>query len=381
MLALSEDDKKVITAVGVEVGFGCEVLDDDGNVTATLNGGTPERDKVSGQITSVPDGAEIVGGTVRHNAYDPVPGTCELQLTRELDWPNIWLRPYQTVTAFGRTVTAPAGVFRPTMPELPMGGAPLIWTVSGADRLSLLQDKMDDSQVSPAGESVLSEITRAITAAAVPGRILPDSTAAATLLTYDMVWALDASDPDSYLRWCNDLAAAVAYRALWADLNGDFRVEQYRPPQERPASWLFDLTDPATDIMRVDRTSRTDGWTPYNAWRFVRQNLPYEPVVGDGVYEIAPPAGVRPVWRIAQLAAADQASLVAQGDQIADTDRQRIQTVEYKAVGFVGAEHFDVYDVIDPQLRAGVRQHMQCRSTVLDLPSGGVTLTLEVPSG
>ena len=381
MLALSEDDKKIITAVGVEIGFGCDVLDDAGTVTETLDGGIPTRDKVTGRITSVPDGAEIVGGTVRHGAYDPVHGTCELTITKALDWQHVWLRPWQSVTALGRTVKAPLGVFRPTMPELPMGSEPLIFTVSGADRLSLLQDSMDDSQVSPAAVSVLAEVTRAITAAQVPGRILADSTAASTLLTYDMVWALDASDPDSYLRWINDLLGSVAYRALWADLSGDFRVEQYRPPEQRPASWLFDLTDPATDIMRVARTSRTDGWTPYNAWRFVRQNLPYEPTIGDGIYEIPPPTGERPVWRIADLAAADQASLVAQGDQMADTDRRAIQTVEYKAVGFVGGEHFDVYDVVDPQLRAGEKQHMQCRASVVDLPSGEVTLTLEVPRG
>lgn len=361
MLPLSDDDKKVLTARGASIGFGCEQIDP------------------AGTVTDISD--SLLAGTVTHMGYAAVHGTCELHITKELNWPNIWLRPYQTVTAFGRTVTAPAGVFRPAMPELPMGSEPLIYTVSGADRLSLLQDSMDDSQVSPAGQSVLAEITRAIAAAGVPGRVLPDSTAAATLLTYDMVWALDAGSPDSYLRWINDLAAAVAYRAPWADLAGDFRVEQYRPPQDRPAAWLFDLTDKTTDIMRVERTSRTDGWTRYNAWRFIRQNLPYEPVVGDGVYEIAPPAGVRPVWRIVSLSAADQASLVAQGDQIADTDRQQIQTIEYKAVGFVGAEHFDVYDVIDPQLRGGARQHMQCRSTVLDLPSGELTLTLEVPGG
>lgn len=381
MLAVSEEDRAVLTASGVEVGFGCDVIDDDGTVVEQLNGAAPTVDAVTGQITAVPDGAEIVGGTVRHNAYDEVHGTCELQITKAFDWPNIWLRPWQSVTALGRTVKAPLGVFRPVMPELPMGSEPLIYTVSGADRLSLFQDSMDDSQVSPAGSSVLAEVSRAFAAARVPGRILADSTAASTLLTYDMVWALDASSPDSYLRWANDLAAALGYRAIWADGNGDIRLEQYRPPEQRAASWLLDLTNPATDITRVERTSRTDGWTGFNAWRFVAQNLPFEPVIGNGIYEIAPPAGARAVWRVASLAAADQASLQAQGDQIADTDRNAVQTVEYTAVGFPVTEHFDVFDVIDPQLRGGERLHMQCRATEIDLVSGENRMTLEVPNG
>lgn len=362
MQLLSDDDKATFGAAGAAISAGCDVLDDGGNVIDTLDD-------------------SLLGGSVTHTAYANVHRLCELRIARELDWSNVWLQPWQSVTAHGHTVTRPLGVFRPTMPELPMGAEPLVWTVSGADRISLMQDNMRDTKTSVAGSLVQSEIVSTVTDASVPGNVIVDSTLRDVTLTQDMTWVLDVHSPDSFLRRVNDLQAAIGGRALFMDSNGDFQVQPYILPELRAEDFIFDLTNTATDIVAMERTSTTSGWTPTNWWMFVRENMSTRPVEGAGIYTVDLSDGGRIVGNPQSVSTADQASLVAQGDQIVATERGLIQIVEIQLTGFVGMEHFDVFGYKDPQINGGAHNHCQARHWDTDLKTGVAHVTLEIPRG
>ena len=361
MQTITADAKKVLTSKGAVVDFGCDQIDASGTVT-----------DISG---------DLIGGSVSHSGYASVHRTCDLQLTRELDWPNIWLRPWQSVSAHGVTVAYPLGVFRPAWPELPMGSDPLIWRVTGADRISLLQDKLPDSMFYAAGSAVLDDVAAVIALADVPGKLLADSTAASTVLDRDLVWLLTSGDDAaSFLRVTNDLADSVSYRAIYMDANGNYRLVRYQPPAERAATWTFDLTDAATNIVEVGRTSRTSTYSGYNHWTFTRANMPAKPSIGAGLYVVDKSDGDRKRRRYVTVTAADQASLVSQGDRIVIQDTTVTQTVDIQATGFPVLGHFDVVDYRDPQL-GGALLHCQIPNWDIDLASGSCRMTLEVPRG
>lgn len=375
MIPLTDADKRTLTAPRVVIDFGCDVLDDNDAVIDTL-GPTWVTDDAGQRI--VEHASDLLGGTVTHDSTVEVHRDCELIMTRGLDWGDVWLRPWQSVTAYGHTVVGHLGVFRATAPELPMGTEPLTWRVQGADRLSLLQDIIGDTVVSEKGARVGDELRAAIAAAQVPGAILCSGDIGSMTLGRPMAWLLDSGQPTTHLQRINDLAAAAGIQPVYMDSDGRFRLSPNQPAATRPADWLFDVNDPR-GILRVDRSSSSDMWTTTNWWRFLVQDRTSRPLEGSTQYTVDRSNGARKVRKIVEASAADYASLVAVGDQQVETDTSRAQTVDITVTGFPVLEHRDVLDYIDPQLRGGSRQHTVCRGFTLDLASGANKITVEIP--
>ena len=362
MQQFTDAEKAILTGVAYSADFGCDVLDDAGNVTDTLD-------------------SDLVGCTVTHAAHAQVHRTVEVDVQRQLDWQHVWLRPWQTVSdADGNSTRAyHLGVFRPEVPELPMGSTPVTWHVLGSDRLSLLLAPICDNRWSEAAAVAQTEIRNVITESGVPGGILAATDTASAALSTRLAWVLDPGAPTTFLRRINDLAEATGIRGVFMDGDGRFRLEVYRTPDQRAATWLFDLTDTTTNIIAVDRTATTSARNPVNWWRFVAQNWPTYPVEGNGQYTVDLTGGGTRYGKPVSLSAADQASLQAQGDQTVAADQGRTRTVDYKTGPFPIFEHFDIVDVIDPELDAGARTHAQVSQWSCDLAARTTTFTVEVP--
>ena len=180
--------------------------------------------------------------------------------------------------------------------------------------------------------------------------LLVDGTQQVAVLDGPMVWALTASSSTRWLDIINDLLAAVGYRELWVDQDGNFRTEPYQDPKTLPSEWTFDLADEKTNLVGDERTLDEDVWSAPNWWRFIRRGMSVAPVEGDGVYTVQNPtrgpssqASIGRVRRkVVELDAVDQASLVAQGDQIVIEDTAVARTVTLSVDPLPIAGHLDV---------------------------------------
>lgn len=359
----------LLTADALTVSSGCELLDGD--------------DELVGDITD-----DFVGGTIRRECLAAVHGTCSLQLTRDLAWGRQRVRPYMTLEAdLPSTGHVQArfnlGVFVLTTPTQSLEPEP-IYQVDGYDKLHLLQAQVGDSYSVAAGTGYLAAVRTAIVAAGAGERVLLDSTALAKVLPAAMTWPLDSSTETKWLNIVNDLLAAVGYRGVWTDQDGYFRSEPSRPPAERPLEWRFDVDDARTTIVGDERVLTADTWGVPNWWRFLRRAVDTSPSEGSGQYTVANdsdgPTSLarlgRRVPKVVWLDAADQASLVAQGDTIVAADRRVTATLELTTGPFPIAGHFDVASYSDA-LAPG-QGRLQARSWELPLDGSDMRWTWEV---
>lgn len=381
MIPLTDADRATLAAPHVTIDFGCDVLDDTDTVIDTLSPTwTVDPDDPAARIVS--GDSDLIGGTITHDSTQAVHRTCQLQITRELDWGSVWLRPWQSVTAAGHTVRVDLGVFRIVAPELPMGTEPLTWQVSGADRLSLLNSPnfIGDTRESPTGAAVADEIESALTDARVPGELIGLSTIADVTLSSTKVWMLDTGQPTSHLQRLNDLVEYAGCRDLFMDGEGRYRIEIAASAASTAAGWTFDVASESS-ITDVDRASRSDTWSPTNWWRFFVSDRTARPTEGTTQYTVDLTGGTRRVPKFVDVDAADYPTLKAAGDQQVADEIGRAQTVQFTVRGFPVVEHRDVYDYVDPQLRGGGVQHCVCQGWTLDLASGTNQITLELPNG
>lgn len=353
----------LLVAENLTVGAGCELLDASDVVVADISD-------------------DLVDGTVRRECLAAVHGTCELTLTRALAWGRDRVRPYMVLsgdTGLGYVEARfNLGVYVMTSPERVLRSDATI-SVNGFDKLHLLQALVGDSYSVPAGASYLDAVRAAILAAGAGALVLLDASAADKTLPAAMSWPLSSESQASWLSIVNDLLAAIGYRGIWADQDGYFRSEPYRDPRTRPLEWRFNVDDARTTIVGEQRTLTQDTWGVPNYWRFLRRDLTTAGVEGQGQYTVTNdsdgPTSLqalgRRVARVEFLDAADQASLIVQGDAIVATDRRVSAVLALTSGPLPIAGHFDVAAYTDGQTPNLTR--LQARSW--ELPLSGADMS------
>ncbi|HBJ72819.1 MAG TPA: hypothetical protein DDY88_03720, partial [Actinobacteria bacterium] len=314
---------------------------------------------------------DLASGEVTRNNFADVHGACRLVISRELAWGRDRVRPYMTLTNAPLTARFNLGVFVLTTPDSVRGETPASFTASGFDLLHLLQSGPGDTYAAESG-TYFDAIQDAWTASGIGAPLLLDGTASATTLPAAMVWALTETQPATWLRIINDLLTAINYRGVWMDQDGNGRSEPYVAPSSRPVEWTFDTSDLSTDIVGEQRSLASDVWAAKNHWRFVRKNMTAQPVEGAGIYTVTNAStgrtSVAAMGRtikapVQYLDAADQASLVAQGDQIIAKDKAVSRTFTITVDPLPPAGHFDVVQLSD----AGDSDKCQVTSWTLPL--------------
>ncbi len=327
----------LLTGPRVEVSAGLELLD-SANVLVE-------------DITN-----DLLSGQVDRQNFSDVHGTCNLVISRELAWGKDRVRPYMTLTDGGILARFNLGVFVLTTPDSKRGETPVSFDVAGFDLIHLLQAGPADTYMVAAGVTYLTAVQAVLTASGVGSTVQLDGTLQATTLPNPMVWALTPDAPASWLRIINDLLAAINYRGLWVNENGVFRSGPYQDPSVRAVEWVFDTADLTTNLVGQDRTLASDVWAARNWWRFVRKDATAQPTEGAGMYTVTNPStgrtSVAALGRtvraaVQYLAAADQASLVAQGDRIVSHNQAASRTFEITVDPLPIAGHFDVVTLSD----------------------------------
>lgn len=356
--------RSLLTAASIQVSAGLELLDSSNRLVEDISD-------------------DLVGGEVARNNYAAIHGTCTLSLTRELAWGRDRVRPYMVLSDGITEARFNLGVFVLTTPDTRRGEELATYEAQGYDLLHLLQDGPGDTYVVTAGTTYLAAVQSVITASGIGATLRLDGSGQSTALLSDMVWCLTSSGT-SWLRIINDLLAAIGYRGLWANQDGELRSEPYQAPAVRPVEWSFDTADAATNLVGEDRTLAMDVWGAPNWWKFVRNGMATKPVDGDGIYfpaaNASDPASTtlgRLRRKVVFLDAANHASLVAQGDKIVAEDRQVARRFELSVDPLPIAGHFDVVQFVD----AGSSDKCQVSSWSLPLDGSPGRWSLEAVNG
>lgn len=293
---------------------GAELLDVSNNVVADISD-------------------DLAGGSVTRDNFgttsSPVHARCDISLARALDVSTDRVRLYMTLTAPDESYAArfDLGVFVPTTPDRPGGEDPTTYAYSGFDLIYLLQTRRPgDVYIVASGTSVLAAVKAAIVASGFGAPVRIDGTGQDVVTDANMVW-LPLDDGPSWLDIINDLLAKIGYIGLFADGDGALCSRPDAPTESRPVDLLLDTSDLEHNIVGPGPSLRLDGWGAPNQWRFIRtSNSAFTPTLGDGIYVVPAPDGVTGIDVVEKqvtLDAADQASLVAQGDSIVAADRAR----------------------------------------------------------
>lgn len=186
-----------------------DVLDADDNLVRTLTG--------------------VLSGRAEANLDAPIRGGLTLTLAEPVEWLRQRLRPMTRVNG----VEWPLGVYLPQSPKAEYDDDGITWRVSCLDKTVVLHEHETDRTYSVAPGSVVTDVVRSLILLAGEDRIsLTDSPKTTTAL---LAW----TPGTSLLRIINDLLASINYGAIWCDRSGQYRVEPYLPPAQRPITATF----------------------------------------------------------------------------------------------------------------------------------------------
>lgn len=268
--------RALVTAENIEVDQGVDLLDTNDVFIEDIS-------------------ADVSEPEAERQCHAAIHGTLRLVISRELDWPNVRLRPWQKITGAGYERTWTKGIYLPLTPDREVGDNPMTFRVTAYDKMSLLAGhEIGDTYQVAAGVGYLDAVRAAITAAGHTG-LTPffDGFAEATNLATTMVWMLDPSESSDYLAVCNDLLHGINYRDLWVDDEGRFRSEPWVDPATAGSVWTFDTGDLATQMVGPRRKLTRDQFSRVNHYRFIQRGKATGgvPTEGAGFYTKAASPG------------------------------------------------------------------------------------------
>lgn len=308
----------LLSATSLSIAVGLELLDINDVVLADIS-------------------SDLETGVVARNMNAAIHGTARFKLARTIEWHNQRLRPYMTISDLlsGVSERFDLGIYLPETPSRTTGRTPMTFDVEAYDKLVILDHPHGVAFTATAGDDVLTVIETILDGLDLPHAFDQSSSA---VIPSTRSWPL--SSQNTTLTIINDLLASVGYRGLYVDRQGVFRSEPYRPPAERAPVWHYDATSTKA-IIGAEISEEIDLFAVPNWWVFVRDDPAQDaPSEGDGIYTVLNstdgPTSIsargRVIRKVEYVDAADQASLVALGDQIVQRDRQPFAHLEFVAV-------------------------------------------------
>lgn len=333
----------VVQSLDIEIQAGLELLDSSDALISDIS------------EWLLPSGADV-----SHDNTALIHGSCRLLVSEPLLWESQRVRPYVWLTdqLTGESYRWDLGIFLLDTPARITGSTPAQYRVEGYDKLVILESPHGASYSLDSGALVLAAVEALIDAAAGAGQHSIDQTAAAVTAPVTYTWLLD--DGVTTLTIINELLASIGYVSLYADRQGQFRSAPYVPPTQAAPAVAYDAGDPQTTVAE-GATFTEDLFSVPNRWVFIRdQPDPSEtlPSEGDGIYTVLNqsdgPTSIdsrgRVLTEVVRLAAADQASLVVQGDKHVAQSRRPLQALVVKTSPDPRLWHQDVVTISDPEL-------------------------------
>jgi hypothetical protein len=158
----------------------------------------------------------------------------DLRQYRWLGAVNTSASVYETRTKTVHPVEWPLGVYVMAAPSVQYGAETRSRKITLIDKLTVVADDcLTETLQIAAGANVIDAVIAQIQAT---GETRISATTSTKVLNNAMTWA----PGESRLAVVNDLLAAAGYWSLWTDSYGQFRVEPYTNPADRPIVWTFE---------------------------------------------------------------------------------------------------------------------------------------------
>lgn len=230
------------------------------------------------------------GSEIKSDVTATVHRTCTLNIDSDVadtGWSYLsgYVKPYMVFTdvASGLSGQFNLGVYTLTTPTMTLGTSPTTLTFSGFDLKYLLRQPIGDSYEVAAGQDPV-EAAAVLVGLAIP-EVSVTVTPSGSTLPKQMSWPFDSTNPYTYLDAIEELLASVGYRDVWADWEGEFRIEPFIDLQTSDYEWIFDTSAKAGfNIISADRTQDLDLYDVPNWFRFVMADLPDSPVEGQTMF-------------------------------------------------------------------------------------------------
>ena len=182
----------------------------------------------------------VSGGSLEVNANSRLGGSASLTIDERgqgIDWlthrVKVTYDPGTGDDAWGM------GVWQFTSPTTTTDDAVTTHSVELLSKMAAIdEDSVADRYSLAAGTQIIPAVLTLIRSTGETRIAATDSDAT---LTNPMVWEA----AESKLTIINDLLEAAGYWSLWCDGEGQFRVEPYTPPGDRPTSWVFEAGEAA----------------------------------------------------------------------------------------------------------------------------------------
>ena len=272
---------------------------------------------------------DLLGGSVTRNSYADLHAGGNLQLARPLEWGSALVRPYLVIANGSGSVTARfnMGVYHTSTPTLSTAQSPPVFDVEIYDILLRLNQPVGDAFAIAAGESILGKVEQILVARGYVSYII-DPVSYGILAPTSRTWAFD--DSITWMSIVNDLLSSVGYAGIWSDWNGRLRCEPYILPADRSVEWTY-TDDVATTMLGPERVVERDYFNAPNRWVFYLTNVAdgVAPVEGNGIYTVENQSrgetsidqrGGLVITKPLGIDAADQASLIVQGNAVVQSD-------------------------------------------------------------
>lgn len=127
----------------------------------------------------------------------------------------------------------PWGVFLPANPRRAHDGIRYTQTVELTTKMAVIdQERVTEDWSLPAGSNLIQAVVDLIESTGESRIAVTDSAATSTV-------ALVFPAGESKLTIVNELLTSANYQSLWTDGTGQYRIEPYVDPGDRPVSWHF----------------------------------------------------------------------------------------------------------------------------------------------
>ena len=175
----------------------------------------------------------VSGGSLSWNANADLPGSGSISLQdrgQNINTSKDRVRVWWQVADYGEW---PLGVYVMAAPSRFYTGAGSSRDLTLLDKLTVIKDdRIKETLQFSAGSNIIDSVVSVIQST---GETRIASTASGSVLTNDVAWEPGTSK----LSVVNSLLSAAGYWGLWTDRYGQFRVEPYIAPADRPVVWEF----------------------------------------------------------------------------------------------------------------------------------------------
>lgn len=163
------------------------------------------------------------------------------------DWGHVRIRPVLEIEGVEET---PLGVYIATAPATSWDGSGGRESIELLDRTSVLaQDYLPESYTVAAGTNIITAIKQLIRSTGEAVGSISDSD---DVVPSTLTWGAGKNK----LTVINELLDSAGYLALWSDGDGQYRVEKYVPPKDRPV--VYQMLDDNDSIYLPDITVEND---------------------------------------------------------------------------------------------------------------------------